>query len=121
MDTNDESAIVNSYLRNADLSLKPEIYLGTFTSYILSVRVNGRCLRPPRADLSIAESYSVMAINSDILLSIRYVSSDGGKKSLLFIAIGEIGPCPRTVIRYVLINWARECVLYGWFEQKPKR
>lgn len=113
---NDESVIVNSFLWNADISRKPDIYLGTFARCPLSVRVNGRCLNPPKANVSTAESYDVSAINPNILLSIRYVpgASAGGKESFLFIPIGEsIGPHPRTIVRYVLIYRSRECVSYA--------
>jgi hypothetical protein len=90
----DGSAIVNAYLLNADLSSKPEIFLGRYKSSLLSVRVNGRCLNPPKTDLSTAESYGVTAINPNILLSIRYVTSNKSKKSFLCIPVGKISPCP---------------------------
>ena len=96
MHANDESAVVNFYLLNADLSRKPEINLGTIANYILSLRVNGTCLRIPKADVSTADSYGVTIKNPDILLSIRYVASDGGKESFLFVPIGELGPSPRS-------------------------
>lgn len=116
-DANDDSAIVNAYLLNAELCLKPEIYLGPFENFHLAVRVNGRCLRPRKADLSTAESYGVTAINPNILLAMRYVPrASWNLESFLFIPIGEsIGPRPLTTIRYMLINWARECVPYGSF------
>ena len=89
-DANDESAVVNAYLLTADLSPKPEIYLGTILNWPLALRINGRCLKVPKAELSTVESYGVTAINPDVLLSIRYLlGSDSAAQSFLFIPIGQ--------------------------------
>ena len=90
-DARDESAVVNAYLLKANLSPKPEIYLGTILKdWPLALRINGRCLEVPKADFSTAELYGLMAINPDVLLSIRYLlRSDSAAQSFLFIPIGQ--------------------------------
>ena len=112
-DANDDSAIVNAYLLNAELSLKPEIYLGPLGKCRLAVRVNGECLGTRKTDLHTANLYDVTTINPYIVLDMRYVPLESGesRQSMLFIPIGEsMGALPVTTSRYMLIVWARECL-----------
>lgn len=91
LDGNDESAIVNAYLLDADRYVMPQIYLGPFEDSHLALRLNGTCLRPPNADLATIESYGVTDVNVNILLGIRFLvsNSDNLQRDLLFIPLGE--------------------------------
>jgi hypothetical protein len=95
---NDDSAIFNAYLLNADLNTKPDFYLGPYRQLDshLALRLNSRCLTPPNVDHHTARFYGVTAINPNILLSLRYVRlTSKTKRENLFIPLGEfINSCP---------------------------
>jgi mRNA-degrading endonuclease YafQ of YafQ-DinJ toxin-antitoxin module len=89
--SNEDSAVVNTYVLYGEISEKPQIYLGRLGRSHIALRLNGDASEPQESDFAIAECHNVTQMNLHCLQGVRYapLESSNPKQSFLFVTIGE--------------------------------
>lgn len=89
---NEALGIVNERLWSRYISAKPNLYIGCYQDAVLALRLNGRALDPPKADIATCKKYAITSINPHSLLAIRYKpldEKDRVERVFLFVTLGK--------------------------------
>ncbi|PMD51077.1 uncharacterized protein K444DRAFT_224304 [Hyaloscypha bicolor E] len=90
---NEDLGTVNERLWSRHISIEPNLYVGRYKDTVLKLRLNGRALNPPKADIATCKSYGITSVYQRSLLAIRYKplgEEDHSKRVFLFVTLGKL-------------------------------